>query len=102
MAPSAAPARISRSGRSLITRAELARLSGLSPSALAALYAQRGRTGHPPAAEVDPVRRALYFDEKGRCISMRNWCCAGITHAATQLPRPGLRPWTSLATPTIC
>jgi hypothetical protein len=64
LAPSAASARISRSGRSLVIRVELARLSGLSPSALAALYAQRGRAGHPPAVEVDPVRRALYFDEE--------------------------------------
>jgi hypothetical protein len=59
-----APARITRAGRSLITRAELARLSGLSPNSLASWYAQRARTRHPPVAEVDPARRTLYFDEE--------------------------------------
>jgi hypothetical protein len=64
LARSRAPARITRAGRSLITRAELARLSGLSPNSLTSLYAQRARTGHPPAAEVDPARGSLYFDEE--------------------------------------
>lgn len=59
-----APIRIVHAGRSLITRAELARLSGLSVSALAGLYAQRARTGHPPAVTTDPDRGTLYFDEE--------------------------------------
>lgn len=59
-----APARVVRSGRSLITRAELSRLCGLSSGALGSLYSQRANNGHPPAVETDPVRGTLYFDEE--------------------------------------
>jgi hypothetical protein len=59
--PAEAPPRIVRDGRSLVTRAELARLIGLSVAALRVIYANRAVTGHPEVAHRD--RRELYFDE---------------------------------------
>lgn len=59
--PADAPPRIVRGGRSLVTRAELARLIGLSEAALRDIYANRAVTGHPEVVHRD--RRDLYFDE---------------------------------------
>lgn len=59
--PAPPPARIEREGRSLITRAELARITGLSEATLTALYSHRTDSGHPEIAHRD--RRWLYFDE---------------------------------------
>lgn len=59
-----APARIVRAGRSLVTRAEIARLSGVAKSTLAALYSHRGKTGHPPVVHTHPEYGTLYFDEE--------------------------------------
>jgi hypothetical protein len=56
------PPRILRRGRVLVTRAELARLTGLTDAAVADLYAHRATTGHPEAVHRD--RRHLYFDER--------------------------------------
>lgn len=53
--------RITHDGRALVTRVELSRLTGLSVSALAALYSQRAGSGHPAASHRDG--RTLYFDE---------------------------------------
>jgi hypothetical protein len=58
-----APARITDRRRVLITRAQLARLSGLSTSTLAVLYVNREDNGHPPAVYRDPAHGVLYFDE---------------------------------------
>lgn len=55
------PARIERDERGLITRVEIARLTGLSESALAGLYSRRRDSGHPEAVHRDG--RWLYFDE---------------------------------------
>jgi predicted DNA-binding transcriptional regulator AlpA len=55
------PDRITRDGRTLITRAEVARLTGLSESAVAGLYSRRAASGHPNAVHRDG--RWLYFDE---------------------------------------
>ena len=54
--------RIVRRGRTLVTRPELARLTGLSEATVAGLYARRATTGHPAAVHRD--RRHLYFDEQ--------------------------------------
>ena len=54
--------RIVRRGRTLVTRPELARLTGLSEATVAGLYARRATTGHPPAVHRD--RRHLYYDEQ--------------------------------------
>jgi hypothetical protein len=61
------PARITRDGRTLITRAELGRITGLSEQHLAGLYSQRAENGHPEAA----LRESqwLYFDE----LACREW-----------------------------
>jgi hypothetical protein len=60
-----APPRIIRAGRPLITRAYLARLSGLTVSTLSNLYRERVKTGHPDAVWTDPEHGfALYFDEE--------------------------------------
>ena len=59
--PAEAPPRIVRGGRSLVTRAELARLTGLSVTALRDIYANRAVTGHPEVVHRD--RRDVYFDE---------------------------------------
>lgn len=59
--PPTAPARIIRGGRPLVTRAELARLTGLTEAALRDIYANRAVTGHPEVVHRD--RRNLYFDE---------------------------------------
>lgn len=59
--PAPPPSRIVRHGRSLVTRAEIVRLTGLSEAAVASLYAHRSITGHPEAVYRD--RRHLYFDE---------------------------------------
>lgn len=59
--PTEPPPRIVRGGRSLVTRAELARLTGLSETALRDIYANRAITGHPEVVHRD--RRDLYFDE---------------------------------------
>jgi hypothetical protein len=59
--PAAAAPRIVRGGRNLVTRPELARLTGLSEAVLRHLYANRAVTGHPEV--VHRVRRDLYFDE---------------------------------------
>jgi hypothetical protein len=59
--PAAAPPRIVRGGRNLVTRTELAHLTGLSEAALRHIYANRALTGHPEVVHRD--RRALYFDE---------------------------------------
>jgi hypothetical protein len=59
--PAQAPPRIIRGGRKLVTRAELARLTGLSETALRDIYANRSVTGHPEV--VHRERRDLYFDE---------------------------------------
>lgn len=60
--PAPPPSRILRGGRSLVLRAEIVRLTGLSEDALADLYAHRATTGHPEAVHRD--RRHLYFDER--------------------------------------
>jgi hypothetical protein len=60
--PTGAPPRIVRGGRPLVTRAELARLTGLSEAALRVIYANRAITGHPEVAHRD--RRDVYFDER--------------------------------------
>ena len=60
--PAAAPPRIVRGGRTLVTRSELARLTGLSEATLAHIYADRAVTGYPEVVHRD--RRALYFDER--------------------------------------
>lgn len=60
--PAAAPPRIVRGGRLLVTRGELARLTGLSETALRHIYANRAVTGHPEVVHRD--RRDLYFDER--------------------------------------
>jgi predicted DNA-binding transcriptional regulator AlpA len=54
--------RIVRRGRTLVTRPEVARLTGLSEATVAGLYARRATTGHPAAVHRD--RRHLYFDEQ--------------------------------------
>jgi hypothetical protein len=54
--------RIVRRGRTLVTRPELARLTGLTEATVAGLYARRATTGHPAAVHRD--RRHLYFDEQ--------------------------------------
>ena len=59
--PAPPPARIVRGGRSLVTRAEIVRLTGLSEAVVADLYAHRATTGHPGAVHRD--RHHLYFDE---------------------------------------
>jgi hypothetical protein len=60
-----APPRVVCAGRSLISRAELARLSGLAVSTLASLYSSRATNGHPGAVHVDLTHgAALYFDEE--------------------------------------
>ncbi len=59
--PTEPPPRIVRRGRALVTRAELARLTGLSEAALRDIYANRAITGHPEVVHRD--RRNLYFDE---------------------------------------
>lgn len=59
-----APPRIVRAGRSLVTRAEVARLSGVAKSTLATLYSHRRQNGHPPAVHTHPEYGALYFDEE--------------------------------------
>ena len=59
--PAAAPPRIVRGGRNLVTRTELAHLTGLSEAALRHIYANRALTGHPEVVHRD--RSALYFDE---------------------------------------
>ena len=59
--PAPPPARIVRGGRSLVIRAEIGRLTGLSEAAVADLYAHRATSGHPEAVHRD--RRHLYFDE---------------------------------------
>jgi predicted DNA-binding transcriptional regulator AlpA len=53
--------RITREGRTLVARAEVGRLTGLSQPALHALYAQRATSGHPEPAY--RAGRRLYFDE---------------------------------------
>ena len=60
--PTAAAPRIVRGGRTLVTRTELARLTGLSEAVLRHLYVNRAVTGHPKV--VHRVRRDLYFDER--------------------------------------
>jgi len=60
--PTAAAPRIVRGGRTLVTRTELARLTGLSEAVLRHLYANRAVTGHPEV--VHRVRPDLYFDER--------------------------------------
>lgn len=55
------PARIVRDGRTLITREELCRLTGLAEVTVTALYVQRASSGHPPAVHRDGLW--LYFDE---------------------------------------
>jgi hypothetical protein len=62
LSPAPPPARILRRGRTLVTRDELVRLTGLSEPALADLYTHRATTGHPEAVHRD--RRHLYFDER--------------------------------------
>ena len=59
--PAPPPSRIFRGGRTLVTRAEIVRITGLSDAAVAGLYARRATTGHPEAVYRD--RRHLYFDE---------------------------------------
>lgn len=61
------PARITRDGRSLITRAELARITGLSEQHLAGLYSQRADSGHPETAHREG--QIVYFDED----QVREW-----------------------------
>lgn len=60
-------ARITRDGRTLITRAELARITGLGEQHLASLYSQRAESGHPEAVLRDG--QWLYFDE----LACREW-----------------------------
>jgi hypothetical protein len=48
----------------LVTRAEVARLSGVAKSTLATLYSHRGQNGHPPAVHTHPEYGTLYFDEE--------------------------------------
>ncbi|HZZ52347.1 MAG TPA: hypothetical protein VFE65_36075 [Pseudonocardia sp.] len=62
--PAPPPGRIVHDGRVLISRAEFARLVGLSTSSLASLYSRRAESGHPTAVHIDPTRGALYFDEE--------------------------------------
>lgn len=57
----APPARIVRDGRTLITREELRRLTGLAEVTVTTLYSQRASSGHPPAVHRDGLW--LYFDE---------------------------------------
>lgn len=57
-----APTRRLHEGHELITRAELARRTGESPSTLDKLHAARGRNGHPEAIQLDG---RLWFDENG-------------------------------------
>lgn len=59
--PEPAPARIVRGGRTLVSRTELARLTGLPEVVLADLHARRATTRHPVA--VHRHRCDLYFDE---------------------------------------
>lgn len=54
-------AQIVRGGRTLITRPAVARLTGLSESAVAGLFSRRQASGHPEAVHRDG--RWLYFDE---------------------------------------
>jgi predicted DNA-binding transcriptional regulator AlpA len=54
--------RIVRHGRTLVSRPELARLTGLSEATVAGLHARRTTTGHPAAVHRD--RHHLYFDER--------------------------------------
>jgi predicted DNA-binding transcriptional regulator AlpA len=88
--PGPPPDRVVRNGRSLVSRAELARLSGLSESVLADLYARRATTRHPAAVHRD--RRHLYFDETESLA----WCSARVAPraAATRAPAPRARPAT--------
>ena len=60
--PAPPPPRIVRNGRSLVIRAEIVRLTGLSEAVVADLYTHRATTGHPEAVHRD--RRHLYFDER--------------------------------------
>ena len=64
--PTVAAPRIVHGGRSLVARAELARLTGLSEAALRDIYANRAVTGHPEVVHRD--RRALYFDEHASLV----------------------------------
>jgi hypothetical protein len=90
-----APARITRAGRPLITRAYLARLSGLTVSTLTNLYRERVRTGHPDAVCADPEHGfALYFDEEATLRwhhnRWRNSRHGRDSHQANYRARPGL------------
>lgn len=60
-------ARVVHDGRTLIIRPEVARLTGLSESAVAGLYSRRQVSGHPEA--VHRVGRWLYFDE----VAVLDW-----------------------------
>jgi predicted DNA-binding transcriptional regulator AlpA len=60
--PAPPPPRIVRDGRSLVVRAEIGRLTGLSEAAVADLYVHRAISGHPEAVYRD--RRHVYFDER--------------------------------------
>ena len=69
--------RIVHAGRALVTRAELARLTGLSEAALRHLYADRAATGHPEVAHRD--RRHVYFDERASL----DWHATRLANART-------------------
>jgi len=79
--PAQAPARIVRGGRKLVTRSELARLTGLSEAALRDIYANRSVTGHPEVVHRD--RRDLYFDEHASLT----WHAARVASRRTPVER---------------
>jgi hypothetical protein len=79
-------ARIIRDGRTLVNRAELARMIGVGEQHLASLYAQRARTGHPEA--VLREGRSLYFDEAD-CREWHHRYTAAKLATLTEVDRSG-------------
>jgi predicted DNA-binding transcriptional regulator AlpA len=83
--PGAAP-RVNRDGRTLITRAELARLTGWTEQYLTDLYSLRATSGHPEAVHREGPR--LYFDES-QCLSWYERHRAAKRASLTEIDRTG-------------
>lgn len=84
--PAPTPDRIVRDGRTLITRAEAARLCRFAESHLLALYAQRAETGHPEV--VHREGRRVYFDEVAMRAFIAQWRAAKVA-GLTAVDRSG-------------
>jgi predicted DNA-binding transcriptional regulator AlpA len=80
------PPRITRDGHTLITRAELARITGVSEQHLAGLYSQRAESGHPEA--VHREGQFLYFDE-AECREWHDRYTAAKLATLTEVDRSG-------------